>query len=193
MYKLKLNADGTVERCKARLVAKGYTQEYGIDYNEVFSIVANVVTIRVFITIATAYSWSLHQLDINNAFVHGFLSDDIYMTPPQGLLGAKRGQVCKLKKSLYGLKQASREWNAEFTRHLVSFGFHASIYDPCLFTKGSGDSFLCLLVYVDDILISGPSLCLITKFKTFLDSVFTIKDLGSAKFFFWGVWRYLRH
>lgn len=105
------------------------------------------------------------------------------MTPPQGLVGVKKGKVCKLKKSLYGLKQACREWNAEFTRHLISFGFLASVYDPCLFTKGSGDSLLCLLVYVDDILISESSLHLIKEFKTFLDSVFTIKDLGPAKFF----------
>lgn len=102
---------------------------------------------------------------------------------PQGFKGARQEQVCKLLKSLYGLKQASKEWNTEFTKQLTSFGFSSSIYDPYLFTKGQGDSFLCLIVYVDDILIGGPSNDLITKLKHFLDSIFTIKDLGPAKFF----------
>lgn len=78
VYKVKLKSDGSVEKCKARLVAKGYTQEYDIDYHEVFSHVANLVTVRVFLAIATVCSWPIHQLDINNAFLHAFLNDDIY-------------------------------------------------------------------------------------------------------------------
>lgn len=183
VYKLKLNSDGSVQRCKARLVAKGYNQEQGIDYTEVFSPVANLVTVRLFIAMATAHRWPLHQLDINNAFLHGHLHEDIYMSVPQGLQGAKPGQVCKLLKSLYGLKQASREWNTEFTKQLASFGFTPTVHDPCLFTMGEGENFLCLIVYIDDILVSGPSLVLIEKFKHFLHTTFTIKDLGPAKFF----------
>lgn len=102
---------------------------------------------------------------------------------PQGYQGAKIGQVCKLLKSLYGLKQGPREWNAEFTRQLVSFGFSPAVHDPCIFTMGEGDSFLNLIIYVDDILASVPSLSLIEKFKHFIHSTFSIKDLGLAKFF----------
>lgn len=120
---------------------------------------------------------------INNAFLHGYLNDDIYTTIPQGYKCAKQGQVCKLLKSLYGLKHASREWNTEFTKQLTSFGFTSTTYDPCLFTRGQNDSFICLIVYVDDILVSGPSESLIAELKSFLDSAFTIKDLGPAKFF----------
>lgn len=178
MYKLKLKTDGTIERYKARLVAKGFHQEYGVDYSEVFSPVAKLVTVRVLIAIATSLQWNLHQLDVNNAFLHGFLHNDIYMTPPQGYRGAKKGQVCKLIKSLYGLKQASREWNIEFCKCLFDHGYSQSIADPCLFYKGNQDSYIALVVYVDDILVTSPSLSLIEELKIFLHQAFTIKDLG---------------
>lgn len=120
MYKLKLKANGEVERCKARLVAKGFNQEEGIDYTEVFSPVAKMVTIQVLFVVASNYNWSIHQVDVNNAFLHGFLHDEIYIKPPQGYTKAKLGEMCRLVKSLYGLKQASREWNHEFSRVLIS-------------------------------------------------------------------------
>lgn len=168
VYKIKYDAAGQIDRYKARLVAKGYTQEYGGDYTEVFSPVAKMATVRFLIAMATLQSWPLHQLDINNAFLHGSLNDDIYMSITPGYKGAKSGQVCKLLKSLYGLKQASREWNAEFSRKLFSFGFKQSSADPCLFLKGHGNSFVCLLVYVYDVLVSSPSLYIIQEVKDFL-------------------------
>lgn len=183
IFKLKFSADGSVEKHKARLVAKGYSQESGIDYHEVFSHVANLVTVRLFIVVATAHSWPLHQIDINNAFLHGYLRDDIYRLPPPGLSGAQRRQVCKLVKSLYGLKQDSREWNAEFSKFVSSLGFMASVHDTCLFTRGRDDIFIVLLVYVDDILITGPVLSLIEELKSVLHNAYTIKDLGLAKYF----------
>lgn len=178
LLKVKLNADGSVERYKARLVAKGYTQEQGIDYQEVFSPVANLVTVRLFIVVTTAHCWHIHQLDVNNAFLHGHLTDEIYMTIPPGLDGYKIEQVCKLKKSLYGLKQASREWNAEFSKILTSLGYSASLADPCLFTKGYGPSVVALLVYVDDVIITGPSLDILHHTKCALHSAFIIKSSG---------------
>lgn len=95
-----------------------------------------MVTVRFLFAIATASDWSIHQLDVNNAFLHGFLKDDIYMTVPPGLPKSGPNQVCKLVKSLYGFKQASREWNAEFTRHLLHFGFLQSQSDHCLCFEG---------------------------------------------------------
>lgn len=94
------------------------------------------------------------------------------MTVPPGYKGIEKGQVCKLLKSLYGLKQASREWNAEFSKKLHSFGFHQSDADPCLFLKGNGSTFVCLLVYVYDILLSSPSFTLIDEVKLFLHATF---------------------
>ncbi|KAL0385511.1 UNVERIFIED_CONTAM: Copia protein [Sesamum radiatum] len=182
VYKLKLNPDGSVNRYKARLVAKGYSQIEGVDYTDSFSPVAKNVTVRIFLSIAAAYSWPLHQLDVNNAFLHGFLDEEVYMSPPDGY-SAPPGQVCKLQKSLYGLKQVSQQWNLEFTLKIAEFGFKQSSHDHCLFIKSVPHGFLALLVYVDDILVMGPSEDLIVEVKRYLDALFTIKDLGFAKYF----------
>lgn len=183
VYRIKYNADGSIDRYKARLVAKGYNQLLGLDYHHTFSPVAKLVTVRVFLTIAAAYSWNVQQLDINNAYLHGAIDEDIYMEVPPGYDKATKGQVCKLQRSLYGLKQAGRQWNKELTATLMSQGFSQSSFDHCLFTKGHGDSFIALLVYVDDCLISSPSADLISDLKGFLDKKFTIKDLGDVKYF----------
>lgn len=120
-------------------------------------------------------------MDINNAFLHGFLEEELYMTPPKGYLKAKNGEVCHLKKSLYGLKQASCQWNVEFTNHLYQFGFEQLKVDTCLFTYDLDKGSLILLVYVDDLLIAGSTKKLVLKQS--LHKAFTIKDLGYAKFF----------
>ncbi|KAL0458616.1 UNVERIFIED_CONTAM: Retrovirus-related Pol polyprotein from transposon RE1 [Sesamum latifolium] len=145
VFKTKLKADGTVERYKAKLVAKGFNQVEGVDYTDSFSPVAKTVTVRVFLAFAAA-KWPLHQLDVNNAFLHGHLDEDIYMTPPEGIL------------SLYGLKQASRQWNVELTVKLKEFGFVQSAHDHYLFTWQTTSGLVVLLVYVDDILVTGPCL-----------------------------------
>ncbi|KAL0385763.1 UNVERIFIED_CONTAM: Retrovirus-related Pol polyprotein from transposon RE2 [Sesamum radiatum] len=183
VYKIKHLPDGSVDRYKARLVAKGYSQVEGVDYFDNFSPVAKTVTVHLFLAIASCRSWPISQLDMNNAFLHGYLEEEVYMTPPDGYLRAQPGQVCRLKRSLYGLKQALRQWNIEFTAKLESYGFCQSAYDHCLFTKGSGSSFLTLLVYVDNVIITRPSVECIQDVKTYLDQLFTIKDLGFAKFF----------
>lgn len=183
VYKVKLNADGSVERYKARLVAKGYNQTYGIDYSDSFSPVAKVVTVRLLVSLSTSNNWFLHQLDINNAFLHDFLEEEVYLTPPEGYNKTKKGEVCKLNKSLYGLKQASRQWHIEFCNKIISFGFKQSTHDHCLFVKGEGADFLALVVYVDDVLITGPNEKLINEVKDQLHKAFTIKDLGQASYF----------
>ncbi|KAK4382735.1 Retrovirus-related Pol polyprotein from transposon RE2 [Sesamum angolense] len=121
--------------------------------------------------------------DVNNAFLHGSLDEDVYMEPPQGFVGAAPGQVCKLQKSLYGLKQASRQWNLELTTKLLDFGFSQSTHEHCLFIKSSDSEFTALLVYVDDILLTGNSESALHAVRDYLDDLFTIKDLGQAKYF----------
>ncbi|WCJ22400.1 Retrovirus-related Pol polyprotein from transposon RE1 [Euphorbia peplus] len=183
LFKTKFAPDGTIVRYKARLVARGYDQELGIDYHEVFSPVTKVTTVRVFLAIAVVRGWSIQQIYINNAYLHGSIDEEIYMVPPEGYTKAKKGMVCKLIKSLYGLKQAGRQWNKTFTEKLLEIGFIKSIHDYCLFTRQKEGQFIVLIVYVDDVLISGTSNQQIKEVKQVFHKAFTIKDLGEAKFF----------
>ncbi|KAL2249991.1 UNVERIFIED_CONTAM: Retrovirus-related Pol polyprotein from transposon RE1 [Sesamum indicum] len=182
IFKLKLKPDGTLERCKARLVAKGYSQKEGEDYGDCFAPVAKAVTVRTFLRVAAARKWPLHHLDVNNAFLHGTLDEEIYMKPPNGY-EILAGKVCKLNKSLYGLKQASRQWNQQFIDKITEFGFIQSAHDHCLFIKHTKSHLIALLVYVDDIFVTAPSNDLIMEVKGYLNELSTIKDLGVAAYF----------
>jgi hypothetical protein len=165
------------------LVAKGYTQVEGIDFFETFSPVEKITTVRFLLALAAIQNWNLHQLDVNNAFLHGDLHEDVYMNIPQGVSSPKPNQVCKLLKSLYGLKQASRKWYEKLTGVLIAQGYTQATSDHSLFTLHRNSTFTALLVYVDDIILAGNSLAEFTRIKQLLDSQFKIKDLGQLKYF----------
>ena len=183
LWKLKYKSNGEIERYKARLVAMGCAQREGVDYDETFSPVVKMVTVRCVLNIAVVNSWPIFQLDVNNAFLYGELDEAVYMKPPQGFYVGDKNLVCKLKKSIYGLKQAPRQWNAKLTSVLTENGFNQSKSDYSLYTKCDNGVFLVLLVYVDDIIVTGNNLDEIEKFKMFLKGKFKIKDLGKLNYF----------
>ncbi|XP_020549143.1 uncharacterized protein LOC110011896 [Sesamum indicum] len=139
--------------------------------------------VRSFLSFAASRSWPLFQLDINNAFLHGFIDEDVYMEPLEGLLGVLPCYVYKLQRSLYGLKQASRQRNLELTSKFVSFGFVQSSHEHCLFFKHMTLEFAALLVSNVDILLTRSSEVTLRSVKAYFDKLFTIKDLGHAKYF----------
>nr|GEV07764.1 retrovirus-related Pol polyprotein from transposon TNT 1-94 [Tanacetum cinerariifolium] len=181
---IKYLADGNIDRFKTRLVAQGFNQKEGINYKETFASVAKMVIVRAFLAIVVSYNWIIEQLDINNAFLHGDLHEEVYIKIPQSYsTELPPNTVCKLTKSLYGLKQASRQWFQKLTSFLLSLKFQQSYADTSLFTLTQGQDFIALLVYVDDIILAGNNQSLINSIKQQLHHQFSIKDLGSLHYY----------
>jgi Reverse transcriptase (RNA-dependent DNA polymerase)/GAG-pre-integrase domain/Integrase core domain/gag-polypeptide of LTR copia-type len=184
VYTIKFGATGNVERYKARLVAKGYTQTYGIDFEETFSPVAKLNTIRVLLSLAANLDWPLHQFDVKNAFLHGDLKEEIYMEVPPGWEHSdKEKVVCRLNKALYGLKQSPRAWFGRFCQAMMGYGFNQSDSDHTLFFKRKNGKLTLLIIYVDDMIITGDDRDEIQRLEEKLSQEFEMKNLGGLKFF----------
>ncbi|GKC93474.1 retrotransposon protein, putative, ty1-copia subclass [Tanacetum coccineum] len=159
LFKKKTGMDGEVHTYKARLVTKGFTQTLRIDYEETFSPVADIRAIRILIAISAFYEYKIWQMDVKTAFLNGYLNEEVYMEQPKGFVNQKfLNRVCKLKRSIYGLKQASRQWNKRFDNEIKKFGFSKNCDEPCVYVKASG------------------------SYVTFLTLCFAIKDLGEAAY-----------
>ncbi|KAL5806884.1 hypothetical protein ACOSQ4_029617 [Xanthoceras sorbifolium] len=181
VFRIKEEHNGN-KRYKARMVVKGFQQKEGIDYNEIFSPVVKLTTIRLVLKIVAAENLHLEQLDVKTAFLHGDLEEEIYMRQPEGFKEAgKENLVCRLKKSLYGLKQAPRQWYKKFDSFMSSSGFTRCQADHCCYIKRFDNSFIILLLYVDDMLVAGSDMQEIMNLKRELSKQFAMKDLGAAK------------
>ncbi|KAK8556166.1 hypothetical protein V6N13_064247 [Hibiscus sabdariffa] len=156
VFKKKTDMDGNVQTYKGRLVAKGFRQIHGVDYDETFSPVAMIKSIRILLAVATFHDYEIWQMDVKTAFLNGKLEEDVYMTQPEGFVTPEDARkVCKLQRSIYGLKQASRSWNLRFNEAIQEFGFIKNEDEPCVYKKFSGSIVSFLVLYVDDILIIG--------------------------------------
>ncbi|KAJ9697298.1 hypothetical protein PVL29_009198 [Vitis rotundifolia] len=163
VFTVKVNPDGSMARLKASLVARGNAQTYGVDYSDTFSPVAKLNSIRLFISIVASQQWMIHQLDIKNAFLHGDLEKEVYMEQPVGF--------------------SPRAWFGKFNKEIQAFGMNKSKKDHSLFYKKSTTSIILLMVYVDDIVITGNDHAGISNLKAFMHSKFHTKDLGELKYF----------
>ncbi|GJR35685.1 retrotransposon protein, putative, ty1-copia subclass [Tanacetum coccineum] len=183
LFKKKTDMDGNIHTYKARLVAKGFTQTYRVDYEETFSLVADIKAIRILIAITAYYDYEIWQMDVKTAFLKGRLNEDVYMVQPKGFVNPKHpGRVCKLQRSIYGLKQATRSWNKRFDEEIKKYGFTQNLDEPCVYKKASGSIIFFLILYVNDILLMGNNILMLQDVKSWLGKCFAMKDLGSIMY-----------
>jgi len=184
VIRLKRKADGSIDRYKARLVAKSFHQQPGIDYGKTYSPVIKPTTVRIVLSLALSHGWPIHQIDIQNAFLHSNISEVVYMSQPPGFAHPQfPNHLCKLQKALYGLKQAPRAWFSRFSGKLLTLGFKASQSDTSLFLYQSATCTILVLIYVDDILITSSSSSAVRDLLSTLKQEFVVKDLGLLNYF----------
>jgi transposase InsO family protein len=185
VFKNKYKSDGSLDKHKVRLVEKGFAQKEGIDYEETFSPTTKWATIRTLFSLATHNGWKVHQMDVKTTFLNGDLKENVFMSHPEGfVVKGQEQKVCKLIKSLYGLKQAPRAWYEKLTEHLLKLNFkHFNLDDATLFVKKVGKIVVYLVVYVDDLLITGNNESYIASIKKELKKGFEMTDLGHLHYY----------
>lgn len=176
VFRTKIDADGNT-KCKARLVAKGYMQREGLDFNETYAPVARLPTIRLLLAVGLQHGFTFRHLDVTTAFLHGYIEEEVYLLPPDGV-NVPPNKVLKLVKSIYGLKQAPKQWNERFHNFIITLGFVRSKSDYCLYTRIHNDTTTYLVVYVDDMLLCGDNEDVINEVISKLSSEFKMKNLG---------------
>ena len=188
VLKIKRDANGNIDRHKARLVAQGYSQTHGVDYEEVFCPVARYSSTRTLLAIANEHNLEIHQMDVKTAFLNGSIEHDIYMTQPKGFVDPDHPEyVCKLNKSICGLKQSARCWNQTLDSFLRSNGYRKSGTDTCIYVKSERKpngfiSFVILAVYVDDIIPVSNDVDMLNAEKESLFREFEMVDQGEINF-----------
>ena len=149
-----MKPDGTIDKYKARLVVKGYRQKESLDYFDTYSPVTRITSIRMLIALAAVHDLKIHQMDVKTTFLNGELEEEIYMEQPEGFIVlGKEKKVCRLVKSLYGLKQTPKQWHAKFDQIMLANGFKINECDKCVYIKNVMNHEVIVCLYVDDMLI----------------------------------------
>jgi len=184
VYKIKRDENGNVVRHKARLVAKGYVQQAEVDFDEVFAPVARLESVRTMLALAAHQRWEVHHMDVKSAFLNGDLKEEVYVAQPPGfVISGSENKVLRLRKALYGLRQAPRAWNAKLDDTLVSLGFQRSGAEHGVYTRSRAGRRLIVGVYVDDLIITGASEDDIVAFKQEMKMKFQMSDLGLLSYY----------
>ena len=177
----KYNTNGSIQTFKTRIVAKGFKQREGVDYFDTYAPVARIISIRVLLALASIYKFIVHQMDVKTAFLNGDLDDEVYMKQLEGfVLPINEKKVCKLVKSLYGLKQASKQWHEKFDLVILSDSFVHNSSDKCMYSKFTKEYEVIVCLYVDDMLIFGTNMKGVCETKKYLSSMFQMKDLNEV-------------
>jgi transposase InsO family protein len=181
VFRRKYNSDGSIQTFKARLVAKSFKQKEGIDYFDTYAPVARITSICILMALASIYDLYVHQIDVKTAFLNGDLDEEVYMEQPEGfILPNNEKKVCKLVKSLYGLKQTPKQWHEKFDTVILSNGFKYNGADKCIYSKFTKDYGVIVCLYVDDMLIFGTNMKGVCETKKYLTSMFKMKDLNEV-------------
>lgn len=184
VFRVKRKKDGSVDKFKARVVAKGFNQRHWVDFSETFSPIIKSATIQIVLSLRLNYGWQLKQMNVNNAFLQGKLSEEVYMPQPIGFKEKDHpDHVCKLNRAIYGLKQAPRAWYHVLSKFLLDYGFTNSTSDASLFIYSSKDTIMYFLMYVDDLILTGINVSQLNFFVNSLSSQFSLKKLGELNYF----------
>lgn len=184
VFKLKRDATGNMIKHKARLVAKGYVQENGIDFEDAFTPVARLETIRLILALATKENWLVHHLDVKSAFLHGDLKEEVYVSQPTGFsVKGKENLIYRLRKALYGLRQAPRAWNVKLDQSLKGLGFTRCAQEQAIYKVHKSNLILIVGVYVDDLIVTGSSEKGILEFKKRMKQLFDMSELGLLSYY----------
>jgi hypothetical protein len=184
VFTVKRDEHGAVSKHKARLVVKGYVQRHGIDYDEVFALVARLDSVRMLIALTAHEGWELHHMDVKLAFLNNDLQEKVYVEQPTCfIVTGKEHKMLKLKKALYGLYQAPRAWNAKLDDILLSLGFQRTPSEHAIYIQWNGNVQLVVGVYVDDLFIAGSDHDNIRSFKEEMAVTFKMSDLGFLHYY----------
>jgi hypothetical protein len=184
VYKLKRNEAWEIVKHKARLAACGFVQQEGIDFNEVFTSVARMESVRLLLALAAQEGWQVHHMDVKSAFLNGDLKEEVYVRQLAGsIIAGQEGKVLRLRKALYGLRQALRAWNSKLDDTLKKMDFVQSEHEHAMYSRSHDDDILLVRVYVDDLVITGSSLAAVKEFKEEMKMAFLMSDVRLLSFY----------